>query len=71
MLLYEADNLFSACVCVSDMVLINAAKTGDSNWEYVTETEKRSADAKSAAKKLSDTDTSDPSAGIMNLMKNM
>lgn len=52
------------------MVIINAAKVVDSKWDYVTETEKRSADAKNATK-VPDADPSDPTAGIMSLMKNM
>ncbi|CAH1119316.1 unnamed protein product [Phaedon cochleariae] len=51
-----------------DMVIINAAKSSPDHWSHVTEWEKKASD-----KKLPnlDTDKSDPSDGLMSLMKNM
>ncbi|KAK5650579.1 hypothetical protein RI129_001608 [Pyrocoelia pectoralis] len=54
----------------TDMIIINAAKIEQKNWEFVTEIEKRASDAK----KLPTPDpnmSADPSEGLMSLMKNM
>lgn len=53
----------------SDMILINAAKVEQNNWGFVTETEKRTSDAKKPP--TMDTEKSDPTEGLMSLMKNM
>ncbi|KAF5273443.1 hypothetical protein FQA39_LY07460 [Lamprigera yunnana] len=54
----------------ADMVLINVAKVEQNHWDFVTEIEKRA----SQAKKLPPLDpdkSTDPSEGLMSLMKNM
>lgn len=57
----------------TDMVIVNLAKTTTNNWSHMTELEKRA----SESKKMDTTDTddlskdSDPSAGLMNIMKKM
>lgn len=51
------------------MILINAAKVEQNNWGFVTETEKRTSDAKKPP--TMDTEKSDPTEGLMSLMKNM
>lgn len=51
------------------MVVINAAKKEMENWSHVTEWEKKSSDAKNPAPDLED--KSDPTDGLMSLMKNM
>ena len=54
----------------TDTIIINAAKVEQKSWEFVTEIEKRS----SEAKKLPTPDPNkqtDPSEGLMSLMKNM
>ncbi|XP_018573684.1 calcyclin-binding protein [Anoplophora glabripennis] len=54
----------------TDMVVINAAKKEPENWSHVTEWEKKSSDAKNLKPDLDDKN-SDPSDGLMSLMKNM
>lgn len=51
------------------MIVINAAKIEQVEWSHVTELEKRASDAK---KIVPPTDkSSDPSEGLMSIMKNM
>lgn len=51
------------------MVVVNVAKKDQAEWSHVTELEKRASDAKKIA---SPTDkSSDPSEGLMSIMKNM
>lgn len=51
-----------------DMVVVNVAKKEQVEWSHVTELEKRASEAKKvpAADK-----SSDPSEGLMSIMKNM
>lgn len=54
----------------SDMILINAAKVEQKTWDFVTETEKRTSEAKKLPN-LDPAEKADPSEGLMSLMKNM
>ncbi|KAF7286726.1 hypothetical protein GWI33_004349 [Rhynchophorus ferrugineus] len=60
----------STCKVKNDLILINAAKKEDIRWSHVTEWEKKSSESKKMPSFDSD-DKSDPSASLMNLMKNM
>lgn len=54
----------------NDLILINAAKKEDIHWTHVTEWEKKASETKKTPSFDSE-DKSDPSASLMNLMKNM
>lgn len=54
----------------NDLILINAAKKEDIHWTHVTEWEKKASESKKTSSFDSE-DKSDPSASLMNLMKNM
>lgn len=54
----------------SDMILINVAKVEQKTWDFVTETEKRTNEGKKLPS-LEPSDKTDPSEGLMSLMKNM
>lgn len=51
------------------MVIINAAKVGDSKWDFVTELDKRASEK--TKPKIEPNDGEDPTDGLMKLMKNM
>jgi len=52
-----------------NMVIINAAKMQPKQWDFVTETEKRTSESKKLP--TADADKSDPTASLMTLMQNM
>ncbi|XP_059482415.1 calcyclin-binding protein [Neocloeon triangulifer] len=63
------------CTCRTkkDMVVVSMKKINPGQkWSHITETEKRAADAKAPKKpEAADADMTDPSGGLMNLMKQM
>lgn len=52
-----------------DMVVVNVAKKEQVEWSHVTELEKRASDAKKLNPPADK--SSDPSEGLMSIMKNM
>lgn len=69
-LLYNIDPKSSTYKVKNDLILINAAKKEDIHWTHVTEWEKKASESKKTSSFDSD-DKSDPSASLMNIMKNM
>ncbi|XP_066250933.1 calcyclin-binding protein [Euwallacea similis] len=69
-LLYSIDPKSSTYKVKNDLILINAAKHEDIHWSHVTEWEKKASENKKMPS-LDMEDKSDPSAGLMSLMKNM
>ncbi|ENN72666.1 calcyclin-binding protein [Dendroctonus ponderosae] len=53
----------------NDLILINVAKKEDITWSHVTEWEKKASDKKMPS--MDSDDKSDPSASLINLMRNM
>ncbi|KAL1491278.1 hypothetical protein ABEB36_011897 [Hypothenemus hampei] len=69
-LLHLIDPKNSTFKVKNDLILINAAKQEqDMHWTHVTEWEKKASDKKMP--NLDSEDKSDPSASLMNIMKNM